>query len=66
MPQRQRDKGRWPAWLATAVLAVVWVGLGFVPGLHPSWIWLGRAAIFFAAAAILWFAYDPVEPDEGI
>jgi hypothetical protein len=66
MPPRQRDNGRWPAWLATGVLAVVWVGLGFVPGLHPSWIWLGRAAIFFAAAAILWFAYDPVEPDEGI
>lgn len=66
MAQRRTEKARWPAWIATAVLAIVWLGLGFVPGLRQSWIWLGRAAIFFAAAVILWFAYDPIEPDEGV
>jgi hypothetical protein len=63
---RRRGKIRWPAWIATAVLAACWVGLGYVPGLNSSWIWLGRAAIFFVAAVVLWFAYDPVEPDEGV
>jgi hypothetical protein len=65
MPQGRRDKARWP-WVATAVLAAAWLGLGFVPGLPSSWMWLGRAAIFFIGAAVLWFGYDPAEPDEGV
>jgi hypothetical protein len=57
---------RWPGWVATAALAAVWIGLSFIPGLRTNWIWLARAAIFFIAAGVLWLAYDPAEPDEGV
>jgi hypothetical protein len=66
MSRGRKGRRSWPAWIATAVLAAAWIGLGFLPGLHQSWIWLGRAAIFFIAAAVLWFAYDPAEPDGGV
>ena len=66
MARTRKSMNRWPVWVATAVLAVVWIGLDFVPGLSRGWIWLGRGAIFFSAAAILWFAYDPIEPDDGL
>ena len=57
---------RWHGWLAAAVLSGIWIGLSFVPGLRASWIWLGRAAIFFIGAGVLWLVYDPAEPDEGL
>ena len=71
-PSRHGSKGpnlravRWSGWLAAAFLVAAWIGLGFVPGLRLSWMWFGRAAIFFIGAAVLWFAYDPGEPDEGL
>jgi hypothetical protein len=71
-PSGRGDRGsgvravRWQGWAATAVLTAAWIGLRYLPGMHSSWIWLGRAAIFFIGAAVLWFTYDPGEPDEGV
>ena len=48
-------------WLVAVALAGVWVGLGYVPQLESSWVWLGRAALFFIGAGLMWFAYDPSE-----
>ncbi len=46
-------------WMGAVVLAGVWIGLGFVPHLGTDWVWFLRAAIFFVAAGLLWFAHDP-------
>lgn len=45
-------------WFGVVALAGVWFGLAYIPGIEANWLWLGRAGIFFAGAALIWFSYD--------
>ena len=46
------------SWLGVLALAGIWFGLAYIPGIEVNWLWLGRAAIFFIGAALIWFSYD--------
>lgn len=52
-------------WLAALALAGVWIGVGYIPSIDANWIWLTRAALFFAGAALMWFGYDTREDSRG-